>query len=60
MPIHGSVDANTQRVAFTIGKNAVVETGLSNLTGPFTRVWAHLANSRSQTWLITRIRAEGE
>lgn len=59
LPIRGKVDTDSQRVAFNIGNrgNAVVETGLANLTNPYTRVWAHLPNSHSQTWLITRIRA---
>lgn len=59
LPIRGKVDPDSQRVAVNIGKlgNAVVETGLANLTNPYTRVWAHLPNSHSQTWLITRIRA---
>lgn len=61
LPIRGKVDTDSQRVAFNIGDrgNAVVETGLANLTNPYTRVWAHLPNSHSQTWLITRLR-EGE
>lgn len=57
LPIHGSVDTNSQRVAFNIGgsDNIVIETGLANLTEPNTRVWVHLPNSHSQTWLITRL-----
>ncbi|MEO5917044.1 MAG: hypothetical protein ABIS50_22640 [Luteolibacter sp.] len=62
LPIGGSVDTNSQRVAFNIGgsDNIVIETGLANLTEPNTRVWVHLPSSHSQTWLITRIKSGGE
>ncbi len=62
LPIRGQVDRNTQRVAFSIGGSdqAVVETGLSNLTEPNTRVWAHLPAMHSQTWLLARLNPGGE
>ena len=58
LPIRGRVDTNTKRVAFSVGGSdtVVVETGLANLTDPYTRAWAHLPNSHSQTWLLARIR----
>ena len=60
LPISGSVDTNSQRVAFNIGgsDDIVVETGLANLTDEYSRVWVHLPNSHSQTWLITRIKPQ--
>ena len=60
LPISGSVDTNSQLVAFNIGgsDNIVIETGLANLTEEYTRVWVHLPNSHSQTWLITRIKPQ--
>ncbi|MES2920376.1 MAG: hypothetical protein V4819_02450 [Verrucomicrobiota bacterium] len=62
LPIRGRVDTNSQRVAFSIGGSdkIVVETGLANLTEVNTRVWVHLPNLHSQTWLITRIKPAGE
>lgn len=62
LPVRGQVDRNTQRVAFSIGGSAqaVVETGLANLTEPYTRVWAHLPAMHSQTWLMVRLNPGGE
>ncbi len=58
LPVRGSVDPISKRAAFSIGgvNTALVDTGIANLTEPYTRVWAHLSNSHSQTWLLTRLR----
>ena len=55
--VEGKVDTATQRVVFTIGagKNITIETGLANLTDDEVRLWAHLPNHQSQTWLLARI-----
>ena len=55
--VKGKVDKTTQRVAFTIGTNQdiTIETGLANLADDEVRLWAHLPNHVSQTWLLARI-----
>jgi hypothetical protein len=58
--IHGKVDPKTQRVAFNLGDHITVETGLANFAADQTRLWAHLPNLHSQTWLIARMKPGAE
>jgi hypothetical protein len=55
--IQGRVDPQTQRVAFTIGKdpNVVMETGLYNLTQQETPVLVHFGPSKTETYLFARL-----
>ena len=56
--IHGSVDKQTQRVAFTVGKNttAVMETGLYNLTKDEAPCLIHEGKDRTEQWLLVRLK----
>ena len=55
--IQGSVDKQTQRVAFTVGENTknVVETGLYNLTKDEAPCLIHFGNERTEQWLLVRL-----
>lgn len=55
--LQGKVDPETQRVAFTIGKdpNVVMETGLYNLTQNETPVLVHFGGNKTSTYLFTRL-----
>ncbi len=55
--VQGSVDKQTQRVAFTVGENKtnVVETGLYNLTKDEAPCLIHFGNQRTQQWLLVRL-----
>jgi hypothetical protein len=55
--VQGRVDPDTQRVAFTIGKdpNVVMETGLFNLTQNETPVLVHFGPSKTATYLFARL-----
>jgi len=55
--IHGSVDKQTQRVAFTVGDNTtnVVETGLYNLTKAEAPALIHFGKDRTEQWLLVRL-----
>jgi hypothetical protein len=56
-PVHGSVDKQSQRVAFTIGDNTttVVETGLYNLTKDEAPALMHMGADRTEQWLLVRM-----
>ena len=56
-PIHGSVDKETQRLAFTVGDNTknIVETGLYNLTKDEAPALIHFRNDRTEQWLLVRL-----
>lgn len=56
--IEGSVDKQSQRVAFTVGDNrtTVVETGLYNLTKDEAPVLIHFGNDRTEQWLLVRMK----
>ena len=56
-PIHGSVDKNTQRVAWMVGDNAstVGEVGLVNLTHDETPVLIHVGPDKTQQWMLVRL-----
>jgi hypothetical protein len=55
--IQGSVDKQTQRVAFTVGDNTteVVETGLYNLTKDEAPCLIHFGNDKAEQWLLVRV-----
>jgi hypothetical protein len=55
--IQGSVDKQTQRVAFTVGdnKSTVVETGLYNLTKDEAPALMHFGADRTEQWLLVRV-----
>jgi len=55
--VQGSVDKQTQRVAFTVGENAtnIVETGLYNLTKDEAPCLIHFGKDRTEQWLLVRL-----
>jgi len=55
--VQGSVDKQTQRVAFTVGDNTtnVVETGLYNLTKDEAPCLLHFGKDRTEQWLLVRL-----
>jgi hypothetical protein len=57
LPIRGSVDKKSQRVAWTIGDNSdtVVEMGLYNLTQNEVPALVHFGKDRTQQWLMVRL-----
>jgi hypothetical protein len=56
--VHGSVDKQSQRVAFTVGDNTtnVVETGLYNLTKDEAPALIHFGKDRTEQWLLVRLK----
>jgi hypothetical protein len=58
LPIHGSVDKSTQKVAFTVGDNntTVFETGLYNLTKDESPALLHFGKDRTEQWLLVRLK----
>lgn len=56
--VHGSVDKQSQRVAFTVGDNTknVVETGLYNLTKDEAPALIHFGTDRTEQWLLVRLK----
>ncbi len=58
LPIQGSVDKKTQRVAWTIGNNktTVGEAGLYNLTQDEAPVLIHIGKDKTQQWLLVRLK----
>ncbi len=59
--VSGSVDKQTQRVAFTIGSvtTTVVETGLYNLTKDEAPALVHFGQDRTEQWLLVRLKNDG-
>lgn len=57
LPVQGSVNKETQRVAWTIGKNTknVIETGVYNLTQDECVALAHFGPDRTEQWLLVRL-----
>jgi len=55
--VQGSVDKETQRVAFTVGDNTtnIVETGLYNLTKDEAPALLHFGKDRTEQWLLVRL-----
>lgn len=58
IPVHGAVDQQTQRAAWTVGENSstIYETGLYNLTKDQTPVLVHFGKDRTQQWLLVRMK----
>ncbi len=57
LPVYGSVDPRTQRVAWSIGekKTIVYETGLNNLMQEQTTLLAHYGKERTQQMILVRL-----
>jgi hypothetical protein len=57
LPITGSVDKQTQRACWTVGKykDTVMETGIYNLTQDETQVLVHFGTQKTQTWSMVRM-----
>ncbi|PTY01529.1 hypothetical protein DB346_12310 [Verrucomicrobia bacterium LW23] len=57
MPIVGSVDKKTQRVAWHTGKSTknAIECNLNGLTQNQTAVFLHFGTGQTQTWLLVRM-----
>jgi hypothetical protein len=55
-PIHGAVDKQTQRAAWTVGDNktTVMDAGLKNLTDPEAPALIH-KNGKTDHWLLVRL-----
>jgi len=55
--VYGSVDAKTQRAAWTVGdrKSPVYEAGIANLTRDETTVLIHYSKEKTQQWTLVRI-----
>jgi hypothetical protein len=58
LPIQGSVEKKTQRVAWTVGanKSTVGETGLYNLTQDEAPALIHMGKDKTQQWLLVRLK----
>ena len=56
-PVYGSVDAKTQRAAWTVGdrKSPVYEAGIANLTKDETTMLVHYFKSDAQQFTLVRI-----
>jgi hypothetical protein len=56
LPVHGAIDRQTQRAAWTVGNNkySVMEAGLSNLTQNEAPALIH-KNGTTQKWLLVRL-----
>jgi hypothetical protein len=56
--VHGSVDKQTQRAAWTAGDNktTVYEAGISNLTKDELPVLVHFGKDRTQQWMLVRLK----
>ena len=62
VPVYGSVDAKTQRAAWTVGdrKEPVFEAGFANLTRSETTMLVHWGKDRAQEWNLVRIEQPSE
>jgi len=60
VPIQGSVDPQTQRVTWTVGKNrqTVMETTLADLTRDEGPVSVRLGDNQTQDWLMIRLKPQ--
>jgi hypothetical protein len=58
LPVHGSVDKKTQRIAFTVGEKTttVFDTGLYNLTKDEAPLLIHFAKDRTEQWMLVRLK----
>jgi hypothetical protein len=59
-PVQGSVDKQTQRAAWTIGKNTenVFETGIFNLTKDQAHLLVHFGQEKTEQWLLVRVKQD--
>jgi hypothetical protein len=62
LPVYGSVDAKTQRVAWSIGDKTTIvfEAGLSNLTQDQTALLVHYGKERTQQMMLVRLEQPAE
>jgi hypothetical protein len=58
LPIHGAIDKQTQRLAWTVGdnKDTVGETGIYNLTKDEAPALIHLGKDKTQQWTLVRLK----
>lgn len=58
LPVHGAVDKQSQRVAWTVGDNktTVGETGIYNLTKDEAPVLIHIGKDKTQQWTLVRLK----
>ncbi len=61
LPVHGSVDRQTQKLAWTVGDNTKVvgEVGLYNLTQSEAPALIHIGKDKTQQWLLVRLKQPG-
>jgi hypothetical protein len=59
LPVQGSVDKESKRVAWTVGdnKDIVYETGLVNLSREESQMLVHYGKDKTQQWTIVRLEA---
>ncbi|MGO9111729.1 MAG: hypothetical protein ACLP9L_21085 [Thermoguttaceae bacterium] len=57
-PVQGSVDKQTQRVAWTVGdnKSTVYDAGISSLTAGQAPVLVHFGKDRTQQWMLVQLK----
>jgi hypothetical protein len=60
--VHGSVDKQTQRAAWTVGDNkaTVYDTGVTNLTKDEAPVLIHIGKEKTQQWLLVRLQQNAD
>jgi hypothetical protein len=58
VPIHGAVDQQSQRLAWTVGNNkmTVGETGIFNLTKDESPALIHIGKDKTQQWTLVRLK----
>jgi hypothetical protein len=58
VPIHGAVDKQNQRLAWTVGDNktTVGETGIYNLTKDESPALIHIGKDKTQQWTLVRLK----
>ncbi|HEV2971797.1 MAG TPA: protocadherin, partial [Pirellulales bacterium] len=56
--VHGAVDKQTQRAAWTVGDNktTVYDAGISNLSKDEAPVLIHLGKDKTQQWMLVRLK----
>lgn len=58
LKVHGSVDRQTQRAAWTVGDNktTVYDTGIYNLTKDEAPLLVHFGKDRTEQWMLVRLK----
>ena len=58
LPVHGAVDKQTQRAAWTVGENTttVYDAGISSLTKDEMPVLVHFGKEQTQQWMLVRMK----